>query len=277
MTKKYKLIRSDKPGLYRIKALRSFNDVRKGDLGGYVSGKHSLGHKGDCWVYHDAIVGDRARVRGQARVYNNARIGNNARISSNAKVFGDAEVYNNAQVHDRAQVYDKACVYGKAKVGGDAQVYGDAKIFGHAYIYRYAEIYGDAQISGNAWVYGNAQVYGNAMVYGDAGVYGNAEIYACAEVSSNAFVSSGTIDYFVHSFSTERYTITITDRIQIGCKCYSYEEWMSFSDDQIAEMADDALDWWRKHKCLVEDLWVTVGNQGVPAKHRNKKRRSNND
>ena len=36
MSKKYKLIPSDKQGLYRVKALRDFANVKKGDIGGYV-------------------------------------------------------------------------------------------------------------------------------------------------------------------------------------------------------------------------------------------------
>ena len=36
MGNKYELISSDREGLYRVKALRDFNNVKKGDIGGYV-------------------------------------------------------------------------------------------------------------------------------------------------------------------------------------------------------------------------------------------------
>ena len=66
MEKKYELIPSDKEGLYRIKALRDFNDVKKGDIGGYVESEKNLSQLGDCWIY------DNARVHNNAQVCDNA-------------------------------------------------------------------------------------------------------------------------------------------------------------------------------------------------------------
>ena len=45
---KYELIPSDREGFYRVKALRDFNDVKKGDIGGYVEGEKNLSQYGDC-------------------------------------------------------------------------------------------------------------------------------------------------------------------------------------------------------------------------------------
>lgn len=46
-----------------------------------------------------------------------------------------------------------------------------------------------------------------------------------------------------------KYTITYTkDRIQIGCKNYSIEQWFSFSDDEIYVMDTGALEWWKEVK-----------------------------
>ena len=42
MEKKYELIPSDREGLYRVKALRDFNDVKKGDIGGYIQSERNL-------------------------------------------------------------------------------------------------------------------------------------------------------------------------------------------------------------------------------------------
>lgn len=38
------------------------------------------------------------------------------------------------------------------------------------------------------------------------------------------------------------------ERIQIGCKDYTLNEWFTFSDTQIKEMSRDALTWWTKWK-----------------------------
>lgn len=58
--------------LHRIKALRDFGNVKKGDIGGCIECEDNLSHYGDCWVY------------------------------GNAKVLGDAEVLGNAEVEKKS-------------------------------------------------------------------------------------------------------------------------------------------------------------------------------
>lgn len=87
--KKYKLTDEfieleDGRKLYRIEALRDFDDVKAGEKGGYVESEANLSHDGNAWVY------------GTAKVYDNAWVCNNA------WVCGSAEVYDNAWVCDNA-------------------------------------------------------------------------------------------------------------------------------------------------------------------------------
>jgi len=42
--------------LYQIKALTSFNNVKAGDLGGWVEKESNLSHYGDAWIYGDARI-----------------------------------------------------------------------------------------------------------------------------------------------------------------------------------------------------------------------------
>lgn len=58
--------------LHRIKALKDFGNVKKGEPGGYVESEHNLSQEGDCWVYGNAEVYDNARVYGNAWVCGNA-------------------------------------------------------------------------------------------------------------------------------------------------------------------------------------------------------------
>ena len=104
MNKKYELIESDRKGFYRVKALKDFGDVKKGDIGGYIENENSLSHEGLCWVYNNA------------KIYGYSEIFDNAKISGNAKVFGYSEVYDNAEV------------YGNAKVFGNAEICENARI-----------------------------------------------------------------------------------------------------------------------------------------------------
>ena len=88
--------------LFRIKALVSFGDVAKGELGGFIEREDNLDQSGDAWVC------------GNAKVFGNARVSGNAWVCGNARVYGDAKVFGNAQV------------FGNARVCGDARVFGDA-------------------------------------------------------------------------------------------------------------------------------------------------------
>ena len=94
--------------LFRIKALIDFEDVKAGELGGYVEKEGNVSQDGNAWVY------DNAWVSGDARVYGNARVSGDARVYDNAWVYGDARVCGNAWVS------------GNARVSGDARVCGNA-------------------------------------------------------------------------------------------------------------------------------------------------------
>ena len=90
--------------LYRIRAVKDFGDVKKGDLGGFVETEDNLSQTDDAWVYGKAMVYGEARVCGKAEVY------------------GEAEVCGGAEVCGEAMVYGKAMVYGEAGVCGKARI-----------------------------------------------------------------------------------------------------------------------------------------------------------
>ena len=64
--------------LHRIKALKDFGNVKKGELGGYVESEYNLSQIGNCWVYGNA------RVCGDAELCGNAKVCGNARVCGNA-------------------------------------------------------------------------------------------------------------------------------------------------------------------------------------------------
>ena len=134
MDKKYELIKSNIKGLYRVKALKDFGYVKKGDIGGYVENPNNLSHKGYCWVYDDA------------KVYNEARICGNAQVSNCAVIDGNARICGNAQVSN--------C----AVIDGNAQIHGDSEVWGYAIIRDNALIYGDSVINGNAFIGGYTEI-----------------------------------------------------------------------------------------------------------------------
>ena len=126
--------------LHHIKAVRDFNNVKNGDLGGFIESEVNLSHEANAWVY------------------------NNAMVFGNAKVYGNAMVCDDAKVYGNAMVCDDAKVYGNAIVFGNAWVYNNAMVFGNAWVYDYARVCDNAKVYDYANVFGNAMVGDNAKV-----------------------------------------------------------------------------------------------------------------
>ena len=84
--------------LHRIKAVRDFDCVKAGDLGGFIESEKNLDHDGDAWV------SDNARVFGDAMVFGYAKVSGDAMVFGDAGVFGDARVPGNAKVHESSDI-----------------------------------------------------------------------------------------------------------------------------------------------------------------------------
>lgn len=104
--------------LRRIRAIKSFVDVKAGDIGGWIEKDSNISHDGNAWVSGDAWV------------YGNAVVSGNAWVSGDARVYGNAWVYSDAVVSGDARVSGDAWVSGDAVVSGDAMVYGNAWVSG---------------------------------------------------------------------------------------------------------------------------------------------------
>ena len=108
--------------LYRIRALKDFADVKKGDIGGYVEHKGNLSQYGDCWIYDNAIV------LGNARVEGNATVRNYGIVEDHARICGHSSVSELAMVRDNVTVDGFVEIKGNTLVLGNIRLYGDAVI-----------------------------------------------------------------------------------------------------------------------------------------------------
>ena len=72
--------------LHRIKALASFGDVKKGDIGGWIEAEKNLSESGN------------------ARVSGNAWVSGKARVSSNARVFGEYDFITMGPIGSRSDI-----------------------------------------------------------------------------------------------------------------------------------------------------------------------------
>ena len=67
--------------LYRVQALKDFDDVKAGDTGGYIESESNLSQYDNAWVSGDALVHGNAQVFGNAWVYGNAQVCDDAWVS----------------------------------------------------------------------------------------------------------------------------------------------------------------------------------------------------
>lgn len=127
MKKKYEILKDTEKyffghKLYRIKALRDFSDVKKGDIGGYVESEKNLSQEGDCWIYDNAIACDYSIVCDNAKVKTYATACGNSIVSGNAVVKDCAVVCGNSIVSGNSVVKEFDKVYGNTVVCGDIKL-----------------------------------------------------------------------------------------------------------------------------------------------------------
>ena len=59
---------------------------------------------------------------------------------------------------------------------------------------------------------------------------------------------------YIKNINTPTYNVCYTsDRLQIGCKNYSFEKWLKFNDQEIEAMDSEALSFWKENKELIFD------------------------
>ena len=79
--------------LHRIRALVDIpgNDVKAGDLGGWIEVERNLSQKGAAWVADEARVMGEALVTGSARVMGEASVMDSARVTGKARVMKSSD------------------------------------------------------------------------------------------------------------------------------------------------------------------------------------------
>ena len=165
--------------LYRIEALRSFSDVKKGQKGGWVESEENLDHDGDCWIYDNAVVMDKAvvvnnaQVRGEAHIEGEfTRIAQNAYVTDNVWIEGGSQVYGDAHVSGNVKLVTHSVITGNARVSGRVRMFngswasGNCQVMDIAHLEKKASIYGDAIIKDQAWI-SHARIGGDMVVDGE--------------------------------------------------------------------------------------------------------------
>lgn len=192
--KKYKLIRGEKQNprgktgdyytrrVYRLVALRDIPEygVKAGDLGGLVTSKNMLSHKGSCWIGEEAeafgnvSIGDDAYLGGNASVRTGSNthmvyLLNNTRVEGNAIIemanYSDGfTTIGHLYIMNEAHIYDDAILKNVRDVSGKAKIYGNACLKGVKEVTDTAEIFEDSFIDKDVIILGNSKIYGKARI-----------------------------------------------------------------------------------------------------------------
>ncbi|MBL0690411.1 MAG: hypothetical protein JJV96_01600 [Alphaproteobacteria bacterium] len=98
--------------LHRIRSIRDFGYVDKGQLGGWIESEANLSHNGDCWIHDDAMSYDEGSVLDNAQIYDNAKVFYKAKISGNAEMSDTAIACGNANISGDVVILNNARVAG---------------------------------------------------------------------------------------------------------------------------------------------------------------------
>jgi UDP-3-O-[3-hydroxymyristoyl] glucosamine N-acyltransferase len=232
MSKKYELtdetMEFDGHTLHRIRALKSFSDVMKGDLGGWVESEENLWQSENCWVYDNAKVYDEANVEIDAVVRNEACVCNKARVTD-------------------SKVMDKAFVSGLLDVDRNAIIKGSAKVTGVGPIHK-AVIKDNAVIRGSIFIDGQITIGDNAIIDSSKIVY--LEHYY--EIGKDAYIQDNSDiieismmddhqDFYTFYRTKNKETVNVISNVYSG-SLSDFENKMKLEDKKIPDKVKSMLD-----------------------------------
>jgi len=222
MDKKYELTDETKElyghTLHRIKALRDFGEVKKGDIGGWVESENNLSQSASCWVF------------------DNGRISDNGYVSDNGHVSDNGYVFGNGHVSDNGYVCGNGLLSGNGRISGNGCVSGDGHVFGNGHVSDNGHVSGNGHVCGGGWVFDNGHVSGNGEVSGNA------------KIAGDGLVKSDEDYAVIQGFGTEQRTTTFfrcSDglvRTQCGCFYGTIDEFREqVKDTRDGQIAKDYL------------------------------------
>lgn len=187
MDKKYELldetIEHNGRTLYRIKALKDFDDVKRGDLGGYVQSENNLSHEDNCWLYDKSKVYDLAKVSKFTKMYDHSEMFDKAMSGGQTKISGYAKVHESAVIFGGySDIGENAIIRGEVEVSG-AIIKGNAELYGELDIRKGITILDNAKVYGTGKLYNGITIKGNAKVHGDLYLHGNLIIDGDVEIT----------------------------------------------------------------------------------------------
>ena len=176
--KKYKILMDKKNTieweghiLYRIKALRNFGDVKKGDIGGFVESEYNLSHEGNCWIYNNAKAMDNSRIYDNSKMYNNSKMYGHSEMHDNSEMYEDSVMYNDSRI------YDNSAMYNNSKMRDNSVMYNNSKMCNNSEMHNNSMLCDNSRMHGNSKMYDYSRMYNNSVMYDYSRIYNNSEMH----------------------------------------------------------------------------------------------------
>lgn len=151
--------------MYRIRALKDFSDVKKGQYGGYVESEENLSQTGNCWIYDNSIV-----CKG-SRVIDNAVVKDASKVICDSEVSGDAIIEKGSLIDESSVVSDQARVIDSLVTNASYVIY--KSVVNENSVVRQGSTICDAIIGPEAYVRNGAVIRFNIESIEDYVVYSN--------------------------------------------------------------------------------------------------------
>ena len=157
---------SDGTKCHRIRALRDFGSVKKGDLGGFVENFSNLENdvaRGSAWLYDDSVAYGSSCVKENAKMHDKSIIAGNAVIKGNAEALDKAFITDTSVVEGSAWIVDKATVEGYSHIKDSAiiaanAIISDSIVSDYVCIGAYVKVKHDSKISGRVEISGSTLI-----------------------------------------------------------------------------------------------------------------------
>jgi len=172
--------------VYRIKAVRDFGNVKKGEIGGFVEADDNLSHDGLCWIANDAMALGRSRISGDALLRDRARIGDRVMLT------------DHCIVQDDARLSEFVFAYGHCTIGAQSMLAGAVTVRDHTLILcrpRYS-VSGKKQVPnlrGNVMVRDEARLEGCISAQDDVTIAGRTTIRDHVRLLEKAYIGGESI------------------------------------------------------------------------------------
>ena len=148
--------------LYKIRALKNFSDVKKGDLGGWVSSENNLSQEGNCWIY------DEAKCMDNARMYDNSCMYDYSEMYDSSRMYGYSKMYDSSEMHDSSTMYGNSIMYGNSMMCGYSKMFDNTEMFDDSAMYEYSVMNGYSIMFGNSEMHGDSEMHDHSRMYGDS-------------------------------------------------------------------------------------------------------------